>query len=409
MNTSIASTRSIELSLNQTELYPPLRGTAPAIVGFKTGLPAGEAVDFTLVVNGVPGVPDGIDLRPGSSSGGSLWVNPGFIASHPGNWPVQVMLQASRHGMVVDETTLWLHDTRQMQVHRMDATLIPNPANVSETDPLTVMVRATFHDRAGLELPRDEVLWGVTLPDNPPGLEVDGTFLRVPPGTAPGDVNVRIGEHGGVAETQVLTLLPALDIGLELGAYDLYPPLRSSDIAVVAFMTSLPPGADLWYSYRLNGEGGQHAGINLTQLPGTWGLAFSRDFIAQYYGPWPAEITVRALLDGQLAGQRTLLLHDTRSMVCTRVEMDLSPSDTVDVPQAGVTVVVAAPSFFDAQDIRLPHAELDWDAALENEPFQGIERHKQILLIGPEALPGTYRMTLLGPEGLDVSKFLTLR
>lgn len=408
MSTSIASTRSIGLRLGQTDLYPPLLGTAPAVVGFATALPAGEEIHFSLVVNGTPGVPEQVDLRPGSSAGGTLWVNPGFIASHAGNWPVQMTLQASRHGMVVDEATLWLHDTRQMQVHRVVADLVPNPANVSEQDTVIVMARATFYDRAGLELPRDEVEWAVTLPAAPPGLEVEGTLVRVAPGTASGDVSVRISEPSGVAQTLVLTLLPALDIGLELSKYDLYPPSRDPLPAVVIFTTTLPPDADPAYSYRLNGESGQHPGLFMQTVGDSWALVFHPDFIANYHGQWPADITVQAVLDGQLAGQRSLTLHDTRSMVCTRADIDFSPSDSVDVPDAGELLVIAAPHFYDSQDIPLPHVELEWDAGLENEPIAGIRRTRHVLFISPEAAPATHRITLSVLSGISVSRYLTL-
>jgi hypothetical protein len=409
VNTSTVSPRTLDLVLGQTNLYPPLLSTRPAIVGFSTGLPVGEDIDFSLVVNGVPGVPANIELRAISSVGGTLWVHPGFIAGHTGTWPVQVMLQASRAGMVIDAATLWLHDTRQMRIHRVAAHLLPNPAHLSDDEALVVYTRATFYDRAGLELPRDEVQWSVALPDAPPGLEVNGTEIRVAPGTAAGDVRVRIDEHSGVTQALTLTLLPALDIGLALSRYDLYPPLRSTDFDMVGFTTALPPEASPQYSYLLNGQGGQHPGLLLQQLTGGWGLVFWREFMGFYHGPWPAEITVRATLDGQLAGQRTLYLHDTRNMVCARMEMALSPSDTLDIPTEGLTVVTAPPRFFDAKDIGLPLAEIDWDATLENEPITGIQRTKHVLLISPEAQPGQHRMTVLGPNDLSASAVLTLR
>ena len=408
MRTSTGTVHTIGLDFERSNLYPPLHSTGSAVVGFTTILPADEDVDFSLVANGDPGLPSGIQLRPGSSAGGTLWIQPNFIHDHTGSWPVQLLLQASRDGVIVDDATLWLHDTRQMQVSRILADLAPNPAHVSDDDVLLVAVRITFQDVDGIELPRDEVTWSVTLPDTPPGLEVDGTHIRVAPGSSSGDFQVRIAEASGVERTLVLTLLPPLDIGLELSQYDLYPPLRSDQPASVGFTTSLPPDASLLYSYQLNGQGGHHDGIYLQSIGDYWGLLFTKEFIARYNGSWPARIDVRALLDGQLAGMRTLELHDTRSMVCTRVDFEFRPSDSISIPDEGQIVVTAAPRFFDASDVLLPHVELDWDAALDGEPIAGIERHKHALLISPDASPGEHKVTILGPGGLEQSRLLTL-
>ncbi|WP_313458077.1 hypothetical protein [Stenotrophomonas sp.] len=402
-----SSNRSIGLALNQANLYPPLLSPAPSLVAFTTELPAGEEIEFSLVANGAPGVPAGIDLRPGSHAGGMIWVHPGFIANHPGSWPVQLMLQASRNGEIVDTATLWLHDTRQMKVHRIEGELLPNPAHVSDTETVLVLVRATFYDHAGLEVPRAEVSWAVVLPDSPPDLVVDGDIIRIAPRTAEGGAQVRISEASGASVTLPLTLKPPLDIGFEASPRDVYPPVRGVSEHVL-LTTSLPPESDVQFDYLLNGEDGQHMGLFLESMHAQWVLSIYAPFMQTYQGPWPAEIAIHAVVDGQQAGTRTVYLHDTRNVVCTKLEVAFRPSDTVHVPATGSTLVRGVPIFYDAQGIQVPLVELDYEAALDNEPLPGIERHKHILTVLPTARPGIYRLTIQGPDDLSASEHLTL-
>ncbi len=409
MITSSGFSRTIGLHLSQTDLYPPLLGTGPAVIGIITALPPGEAVEFSLVVNGVPGVPPGIELRTSSGAGGTLWVNPGFINLHPDTWPVQVTVQASRNGVIAEDATMWLHDTRNMQIHRVEANLLPNPIHTSDVEPITVRSIARFYDRAGLELPRDEVPWRVALPDHPPGLEVDGASIHIEPGTAAGEIRVLIDEPSGVSQLLSLVVLPPLDIDFELSSYDVYPPVRETLPETVSFRTSLPPEVELVFDYQLNGDDGRHEGLYLQAVGPYWALWIDQQFLRHYDGPWPAIVTLQVWLEGQLAGHQTLKLHDTRTMVCTRVELVYIPSEVIDIPASETAQLIAAPRFYDAQDILLPHSELDWDARLENEPHPGIERYKHLLFIDPQAAPGQYVMTILGPNDLSRSKFFTLR
>lgn len=401
------SNRSIGLSLSQTNLYPPLLGNAPAVVGFTTELAPGEDIEFSLVANGAPGTPTKVELRPGSSAGGTLWVQPGFVADHAGTWPVQLMLQASRQDEVIDTATLWLHDTRQMQVTRIAGELLPNPVHVSDNETVSVIVRAKFYDVTGLELPRDEVSWEVELPDAPPNLIVDQELIHIAPGTTAGEVNVVIRESAGVSVTLRLVLAPPLDIGFEISPKDLYPPILG-EMYRLFLRTSLPPGSGVQFDWRLNGKDDEVIGMLLEESGGEWDLCIYRRFLENYHGPWPAEVSVDAVLDGQLAGRRTAYLHDTRNMAPASMGMHYVPSDQVNIPANGSVVVRGIPDFYDSQGVLLPLPEFHWDAMLDNEPLPGIVRTKHVLVIYPAARPSIYRLTIMGPEGLSVSKHLTL-
>lgn len=408
MNANVARSRSINLAFYPPFLYPPLLSTAPAESGFLTSVQPGDNVVYSLSVNGVPGVPEHVKLR-GDNAGGVVSVYPGFIASHGGSWPVELLLQASRDGVVIDEATLTLLDTRQLDVHRVDAWLSPNPAYLLEDEDQEVRASAAFYDREGVKVPADEVRWSVTLPDTPAGVEISGTTISLKPHATPDDIQVRIGEQPGVSRTMILNLLPVLDMNLHLSQYDFYPPVLDTKEARIQIRSSISGDPRLTYQYQLNGAGGSFQGLELDRFGEEWDLVLTRSFMAHYGGPWPAQVTVRALLDGQPVGERTLRLHDTRNMVCARIEVDLTPSAVVDIPAHGSATVEAHGRFYDAQDIELPKFELTWDAAVQNEPIQGITRDRAVLSIYPVADPGTHRVSILVPGGVSGWKELTLR
>lgn len=400
MNASTARSRSINLSFHPPYLYPPLLSTAPAESGFLTSVLPGDYMQYRLLLNGVPGTPEHITLRASATSG-VVSIHPGFIASYSGSWPVELVLQAFLDSEIIDEATLTLHDTRQVDVHRVDAWLAPNPAYLLEDGDQEVRASAAFYDREGRKVPAAEVRWAVTLPDKPTGVEVNGTSVILKPHASPGDIQVRIGEQPGVSRFMTLTVLPVLDMDLHLGQYDLYPPIKETAGVSVPIRSSITSDPRLTYKYLLNGASGPHPGIEVRRQWGEWELALSTSFLAQYDGPWPAEVTVQAFLDGQPVGYRTLRLHDTHSMVCTRIEVDLLPSATVERPDSGFATAQIHPRFYDAQDIALPSTELLWDVELENEPIQGIHREGTVLSIYPVADADTHRVSVLGPGGVS--------
>ncbi|WP_313458075.1 hypothetical protein [Stenotrophomonas sp.] len=408
MNAEVARSRSINLAFYPPHLYPPLLSTAPAESGFLTSVLPGDNVVYSLSVNGVPGTPQHVQLRAGEASG-VVSVYPGFISSHTGSWSVELLLRASRGGVVIDEATLTLLDTRQLDVHRVDAWLSPNPAYLLEDEDQAVRTSAAFYDREGVKVPADEVNWSVTLPDNPAGVEVNGTSVILKPHASPGDIQVRIGEQRGVSRMMILNVLPLLDMDLHLGQYDLYPPIRETAGVSVPIRSSISSDPRLTYDYLLNGESGPHPGIEIRRISTDWELFFSTTFITSYKGQWPAEVAVQAFLDDQPVGKRTLKLHDTRTLVCTRIEVDLLPSATVERPEFGTAEVVAHPRLYDAQDIPIPPAEVTWDVAVENEPIKGIHREGNVLSVAPVADADTHRVSILGPGGVSGSTELIVK
>ncbi|MFJ4375783.1 hypothetical protein ACIP1T_24625 [Pseudomonas japonica] len=396
----------LNLVLSQSDLYPPLQGQSPAIVGFSTGIPAPATLTFDITVNGQSSGFEGITLNVGVNAG-TLWVRREFIASYPGAWPVAVELRAHQDGQQVGSAILRLHDTRAMVVHSAEVGLFPNPASVPPAGELRILTRATFFDAQGVELPDAEVSWAVRLPEPIPGVVLDGTHVVVSADAQAGDVAVTFTERSGLEQTTQLTLTPARDIGLELRPSDFYPPLISEFSSFVRIGAEQPLTEDVSLSVTLNSAGGTYEGMMLVFAVGEWMLYFDQRFIHAYQGQWPIEVRVRATQDGQIVGVTSGWLHDTRTMVCARIDIVFNPADSVAIPQEGEVMVIAAPRFYDANGVSLPHSELDWGARMV-DPMEGVRMVKHLLYISPEAKPGRYRVGIVIPDGLNRAKVLTL-
>lgn len=393
----------VGLKLSQTDLYPPLLSTGMAGVGISTSSATPLEFDFTL--NGTPGDVAGVRMIVGGA-GGTLLFEQDFINYYSGPWPARLDLHAYRDGQRVDSATLLLHDTRSMVVQRMNATLLPDSVNVPFAEDVLVQVRPEFFDASDILLPVGEVSWEV-LPDPAPGVTLDGTRLRVSPEAEVGEVSVTVREKTGVEHVVVLTLLPARDIGLRLEPAQVYPPYIGNSAEIMVIYAEEPLEEGLTLTGTLNGVGGFHPGLVVAPIQGAWMVYIDCTFIANYEGSWPIEIKVRATKDAQVVGIATGKIHDTRTMVCAKVDMRFSPSDTIGIPQQGEVLVIAAPSFYDAEGIKLPHTELSWTAKMV-DPIEGATLDYHVLTIGPNAKPGAYRVAIFGPNGLNRAKVLTL-
>lgn len=403
---NLPANTELNLELTQYDLYPPLHSQYAAIVGFSTGVPGSETLTFDFTVNGQPSGGDDISLRVGVNAG-TLWVEPGFIASYPGAWPVAVELQAYRDGQQAASSVLTLHDTRAMRADRVEVTLIPNPASIPPVAELGIQTRAVFFDAQGLKLPGNEVFWDVRLPQPTQGVALDGKHIVVSPDAQAGDVAVTVSEHSGLECTTRLTLTPTRDIGLEITPNGLYPPLLSPLLNFVYIRGESPLEEDVGIKVTLNGVGGTHEGVFLVQREADWVLEFWPGFVTSYPGQWPIEVRAVASQDGQIIGGATGWVYDTRTMVCAKVDLVFSPSDTVAIPQEGEVLVRATPRFYDENGVSLPHEELEWSAQMV-DPIEGVTMIKHQLHIGPNAKPGKYRVAILGPNGLNRAKVLTL-
>jgi len=289
----------------------------------------------------------------------------------------------------------------------MEAELLPNPAYFGDGFVQLVSAQARFYDTAGVLIPAAELHWSIQIPELPPGIIVSGTLIRVTPQASPGAVAVVFSESSGLQQTAVLDVQNAPDIGLELKPVDLYPPYRNPNLDMVLILHALPAGADLRFRYELNDGPGTHPGLWTTGVAGFWSLLVDNTFIGTYLGPWPARVRVFALLDGRVIATEQMRLRDTRTMVCARVDFEFFPSAKVKIPDQGETLVVAAPRFYDAEGIALNHRELDWELTMV-EPIEGVTMIKHVLEISPQAKPGEYRIALLGPNGLNRARVLTL-
>lgn len=385
---------------------PPLLSEDSASVGFSISAPAGESYEFIHTLNGEPGDVTGISLHAGSR-GGAISLNRDFIAQYDGEWPAALELIALKDGLRVTSAVLSLHDTGTMVAHRCEASLTPNPASVPFVDELIVVVRATFFDVNGVVLPLGELAWELLPPESVEGVTSGEGQLIVSPQAPVGDIPIRVREGSGVETSVVLTLLPAKDIGLTAQPVDFYPPYHSTLTDFIVIQVEGDWESGITMSAKLNGEGGRYTGMDLLSQLDFWLLAMDRRFINNYQGAWPIDVEIEAMKGAQVIGFARARMHDTRTMVCTRVEMEFVPADTVQIPQEGEVLVFAAPRFYDANDIRLPHTELEWGAKMV-DLIEGVTMVKHVLHIGPNAKPGQYRVAVLGPNGMNRTKVLTL-
>ncbi len=391
--------KHVGLELSQSDLYPPLLHTGATPVGFDTQVP----VEFEFNLNGRFGEFPGISLHVGPS-GGALFFTRAFIESYSEGWPARLEVQAYQDGQMADSAVLLLHDTRGMVVQRVETSLHPDTASVPVFDDLLVQARPVFYDATDIRLPLEEVVWEL-LPEPVQGVTVDGALLRISPDAPVGEFDVTFRERSGVEQTIAMTLLPKRDIGVYLQPTDLYPPCRHPGFTVMRVRSEDPDGFSI--QVELNGESGRHDGMTLQEIQGEWGIFLTQEFIARYQGAWPIVVTARAIQNGQVVGFASGRLHDTRSMVCTRVDMELHPAERMPIPQQGQITVIAAPRFYDENDIRLPHTELDWGARMI-DPIEGAYMDKHLVFIDSSAKPGSYRIALLGPNGLSKTRVLEL-
>lgn len=404
--TAKARNATVELVVSPSNMYPPLLNPGLDPITVLVESDAAITLDYTL--NGKEGPFPGITPSFGPA-GGVLLMGSAFIANYTGGWPAHLELRAWQDGTIVGRASTRLLDTNNMVATTIrNARLLPNPARVLSEGDSEALVSAyvQFFDANGVHLPNAELSWHVELPGNPEGLQADGHRIRILPQAQPGEVAVRFRESSGLQHTTSLALNPTFETGLELELYDLYPPYRDPDPVIIAITHTMPPGSNIECAYRVNGTEGTNPGLWF-EGDGELRLAVDRDFIQYYDGPWPANVEIHIIVDHQSAGMRTLRLHDTRCMVCTRVEMHFYPDSRVHIPDSGTVVVVAAPTFYDANDITLPFSELSWTTVLM-DPMEGVDLEGHVLFIGPEAKPGMYRVATVLPNGVINAIPLTL-
>lgn len=397
-----ARPKDLGLELTRHDLYPPILDTQPGFVIFRVAVT--DPVEFDFTFNGESGEFPGVTFFIHGNQGAiSFW--PEFLASYDGPWPARVEIRAWQEGVMMDSAELRIHDTRIMVVHRAELALSADTVTIPPGLFNSVDATPVFFDAQDVQLPLAEVSWELLLPQAQPGVDVDGPRIRVMAGALPGKLTVLLRERSGVEDTAILGLLAPPEIGMELSQYDLYPPLVGIE-AHVAIRSELPPDAHLHYDLVVNGVPGPHPGLG-TIFPDGWFAVIDKAFIANYAGAWPVELTVYAHLDHELVASRTLWLHDTREMECVRMDFRFSPSDSVDIPEQGELLVLALPTFWDAQDIELPFSELHWDAHLL-EPVDGVELLGHVLHISPEARPGSFRVGIRMDNGLNRARVLNL-
>jgi len=399
-------TSQSDVELSHYDFYPPLKYSGSASVTFSATSPGGAPLTFDFTLNGSVAEVPGITLHAGIA-GGVLTFTRDFINAYAGPWPALLTLRAWLDGQEAGSASLRLHDTRSMLVQRVEGTLVPSQQRVPQSSSSVVQVRAVFFDAADVQLPVEEVSWLVALDGVVPGVVVEGYGIRVYPQAQVGEIAVRVRELSGVEQDLVLTLLPIRDLQVETSPEHIYPPLISGANKIVRILTADTIDGDINFSLTLNGKSGHHIGIDARKISGEWSVLMDKTFIANFVGSWPVEAKLEASQGNDIIGSATFWLHDTRTMVCTEVDLEFHPGSKVKIPAADSTQVVAAPRLYDEMGVLLPHDELEWEAQIV-DPMEGVTQIGHILGIGPEAKPGRYRVGIEGPNGLRRARVLTL-
>ncbi len=392
------------LTLSRYDFYPPLLGDEYPQVTFR--IEDSEPVTFDYTLNGEAGEVAGVTFYTFGNRGDIKFTRE-FIAQYAGPWPALMEIHARREGVPTNSALLQLHDTRSMVVDRCELTLSSGTAIIPPVLSNSIVARPVYYDARNVDLPPSEMLWEILLPQEQPGLEAEGSRIRVLPEALVGKATVLVRERSGVEQTAILTLVPPQDIGLELSQYDLYPPLINEAMALVLINSDSPDSSAFHYDLVINGSPGAHPGVELIKFD-TWVISFDKTFIANYAGSWPARLDVVAHSEEGIVAARTLWLHDTREMECTDVDFEFSPSDTVIISQQGHELVNLVARFRDAAGIQLPWAELEWGARLP-EPAAGVEVvGRSLVQVGSQATPGAVRVAIVVANGVNRAKVLTL-
>ncbi len=179
-------------------------------------------------------------------------------------------------------------------------------------------------------------------------------------------------------------------------------------VAKVSIHHGLVPGEIDPYSFTVNGQApGAYPGITLTRdVSGNASLWVDQAFLSQYQGPWPARVQVIGHTVNQPIATQTLLLHDTRSVVCARMTAKITPSDTLPIPGSGTALATVVGTFHDDADRIIPSEEIAPQLVMI-DPMQGVSLVDTTLVIHPNAMQGVFRLELRANE--NVSSELALR
>lgn len=397
--------RDIGLELSKTALYPPLSHEGLEIVQFSTT--ASEAIAFDYKVNGASGPFAGLTMFQSHNSG-NLRIGREFIAHYQGAWPVPVEILALQDGVLVDSATMLLHDTRAMVVHRCEVTVYPNPVYIVPEVESSSSVAAVFFDENGLQLPDLELGWDVVLPEAPPGVGLDGRSISVSSEAQPGEVTVLVRERSGLEQSATLVLEHTQGIDLELSQEYVYPPLLNPRTVLIPLSTNLSDNTGLTFLLTINGESfNKGVGVYKKENSGEIGVFFENHFVTSFPGPWPALLRLRAYLDKSLVDTTTMCLYDTKAIEFQSIDLEFLPSDTVTIPDDITSGVAAMARLYDSNGLLVPHEEVIWATSLV-EPVEGVEVMAHLVLVSPEAKPGSFRVGVRVQGGLNRAKVLTL-
>ncbi len=191
-------------------------------------------------------------------------------------------------------------------------------------------------------------------------------------------------------------------LNLQAEPDELYPPLLSTSPAVVTFSSNEPATFELIPA----DEAALYEGVLLHAGPSGGAVIIGPEFISTYTGQWPARLLLRALQQGTLVEEITLVLHDTRHLAIDRMEGDLVPNPAY-VGEGFEQRVEAQARFFDGTNVQIPSSELRWSIHVPGAP-PGIIVDVTVIRVTPEASPGEVTVVFAEATGFEQSVSLVV-
>lgn len=422
-------TRLIDLAFSIHDLYPPLRANTAVVQVSMTPQEAPKELSFQLSLNGQPGMPEGMQLNLLPELGsGHLVVERRFIEHYKGTWPVQLKLQASRDGTLLDEALLTLHDTRKIAPARMEANVDPSThIEIPGGQEVLVAITPTFYDRNDVVLPVEELDWFVQLYGQPEGVISKGHVLHINSSARPGKVQAMLHSGYGLQLMVTLTLVeagaastaqaaPTDDFELIVSHRHLYAPASVGNASVrITYGPPEPVPGVVRYVVKVNGEEGNFANMVVAQDHGSQNgrIEVNYRFLDSWRGTWPVKVNIHVMYNFQEVAVREVVLHNLRTglLPAVRAEWNIAPAgEVISIPTDKPIHVVAMVFFYDENDARLPYNEPDywqWSVDLP-EPYDGISMTKHVIEVTPQARPGQFELVASESQGLTSRITFTL-
>lgn len=203
--------RRFDIELSQYDLYPPYIDEEYVHVTFATDMPDEGFFYFNCMLDGSQEPYPGFSWKQYTDGTGELFFSNEFVKQYPGSWPIELKINALQHEQVLGSSTLWLHDTRNVKVERLELELAPSEVTIPKEGKAAVIGYPKFYDASGVSVPFREVTHRIRLTNAVEGVEHYGNIFLVSPEAKPAQFKVFLDEASGLQNMAVLTLVSAPD------------------------------------------------------------------------------------------------------------------------------------------------------------------------------------------------------